>query len=91
MFLPKNYRIYDMAVEVIVSLPQMLACAHRVSGVGPEDLALEALYQDAFYRGILKRLDGGVGITPELASASGARIVGRIDFLSTRQTKWGIE
>lgn len=89
--LPNDYRIFDLAVEAIrqFTTRQVLRCA-RGAGGGPQDSAPEALYQNEFYHGILERLDGGVGITPEFASASDARVAGRIDFF-IHQTKWGIE
>lgn len=87
--LPSDFSTYDLAIHVTCRFtrPQVLRCARKPGGGGPQE---EALYQDEFHRGLLKWFPGGVAITPEFSSASGARVPGRIDFF-IHQKRWGIE
>ena len=50
----------------------------------------EAQYKDEFYKSLLFVTSGNVRISPEYASAKGARKAGRIDFFIPI-VKWGIE
>jgi hypothetical protein len=50
----------------------------------------EAQYQDEFYRAVFSVTAGSVRISPEFMSATGADVVGRIDFFIP-VVKWGIE
>lgn len=89
--LPRDCQIYDLTAEAIrrFRTPQVLECA-RNNENGQKDPASKTSYQDEFYHAIVDRFNGSVAITPEFASASGARIAGRMDFF-IHQTKWGIE
>jgi hypothetical protein len=61
----------------------------RVNG-GSTDLPPEAQYQDEYYRSLLAVTCGNVRISPEFASARGAKVAGRIDFFIPG-VKWGFE
>jgi hypothetical protein len=58
---------------------------HVVSPAPPE-----AQYPDEFYRALIAVNKGNTPISPEFASAQGAKVVGRIDFMIP-SVRWGIE
>lgn len=62
----------------------------RVGAPSPVTRLPEAQYQDEFYRAVFSVTAGSVRISPEFASATGADVVGRIDFFIP-VVKWGIE
>ncbi|KAG9025640.1 hypothetical protein FRB95_009937 [Tulasnella sp. JGI-2019a] len=82
---------FDMAVAVINCFrPSQLYGVPRGVGGGLHDRPPEAQYQNEFYRHLLDITQGGVGISPEFASAVDATSVGRIDFFILG-VDWGVE
>ena len=89
--LPKFETPYALSLKVLVNFKpsQMELPICRVDGRST-DLPPEAQYQDEYYRALLSVTCGNVRISPEFASARGAKVAGRIDFFIPG-VKWGIE
>ena len=89
--MPEFTYLFDLAFDVISHFkPAQLQLS--ICRVGPRstDRLLEAQYQDEFYRSLFSVTSGNVRISPEFASARGARVAGRIDFFIPAK-KWGVE
>jgi len=82
--------LFELALEDISKFKQsqLQLPRHRVGSASTNPP--EAQYQDEFYHSLLAATSGNVRISPEYASAQGARVVGRIDFFIPI-VKWGIE
>jgi hypothetical protein len=83
---------FELCLAVISNFKpsQMHTPIRRVGATGAITPLPEAQYQDEFYRSLFSVTAGNVRISPEFASATGADVVGRIDFFIPA-TKWGIE
>ncbi len=90
--LPQFETLYALSLQVLAKFKpsQMKLPIRRVGGGSGTDLPPEAQYQDEYYRSLLAVTRGNVRISPEFASARGAKVAGRIDFFIPR-VKWGIE
>jgi hypothetical protein len=94
-FAPSFPSILNMAYSVISRFkPSQMFIPIRHAGIGSanpdRDNPPEAQYQDEFYRALHDATSGAVRMSPEFASARGAKVVGRIDFFIP-VVKWGIE
>jgi hypothetical protein len=92
-FAPSFPSILDMAFSVISRFKRsQMFIPIRRAGIGSakSDKPPEAQYQDEFYRALHDATSGAVRISPEFASARGAKVAGRIDFFIP-VVKWGIE
>jgi hypothetical protein len=98
LLLPQDFEplfpsILDMAFSVISRFKRsQMFIPIRRAGIGSAkpDKPPEAQYQDEFYRALHDATSGAVRISPEFASARGAKVAGRIDFFIP-VVKWGIE
>jgi len=90
--LPSFVSPYALSLEVLKRFKhsQLNFPIRRVSRYNSNDPLPEAQYQDEFYRCLFAVTCGNVRISPEFASARGARVAGRIDFFIPI-VKWGIE
>ena len=89
--LPKFETPYALSLQVLANFkPSQMHLPIRRANGGSADLPPEAQYQDEYYRSLLAITCGNVRITPEFASARGAKVAGHIDFLIPG-VKWGIE
>ena len=81
--------LFELSLETISKFkPSQLRTLRRVASETTNPP--EAQYQDEFYNSLLFVTSGNVRISPEYASAKGARRAGRIDFF-VPIVKWGIE
>ena len=88
--IPNFASLFELSLEVISKFkPSQLQLPLRRVGSASTDPP-EAQYQDEFYHALLATTFGNVRISPEYASAQGARVAGRIDFFIPI-VKWGIE
>jgi len=77
--MPPFTSLFELSLETIFKFkPSQLRSLRRVASESTD--ALEAQYQDEFYNSLLFVTFGNVRISPEYASAKGARRAGRIDF-----------
>lgn len=83
--------ILDMVFNVISRFkPSNLRLLYPRMHGSPTENPHEAIYAQEFYRSLHDLTRGSVRITPDFASASGAPVLGRIDFF-VPQSSWGIE
>ncbi len=88
--LPSDLNMLVWEVVGRFKYSQLTLPIRRAGPETPSDLPPEAQYQDEFYRALHDFTKGGVLVSPESASASGASVAGRIDFYIASK-KWGIE
>jgi hypothetical protein len=89
--LPQFESAYALSLQVLTNFkPSQIELPIRRVNSGSADLPPEAHYQDEYYRSLLAITYGNVRISPEFASARGAKVAGRIDFFIPG-VKWGIE
>ena len=84
--MPRFASLVELSLEVISRF--RLPALRRVGSASTHPP--EAQYQDEFYHSLSSATFGNVRISPEYASAQGARVAGRIDFFIPI-VKWGIE
>jgi len=88
--MPRFNSLFELCFETIKKFKpsQLRLPLRRVASTSTEPP--EAQYQDEFYHSLLAATSGNVRISPEYASAQGARVAGRIDFFIPI-VKWGVE
>lgn len=87
--MPHFTSLFELSLKTITKFrPSQLLTLRRVASESTHPP--EAQYQDEFYNSLLFVTSGNVRISPEYASAKGARKAGRIDFFIPI-VKWGIE
>ncbi len=79
--LPQFGTAYALSLQVLANFkPSQMELPIRRVNSGSADLPPEAQYQDEYYRSLLAITCGNVCISPEFASARGAKVAGHIDF-----------
>ena len=81
--LPEFPSVLDLSIAAIKKFKRsqlFLPIRHN----GPQQ------YQDEIYRALIAVNKGNASISPEFASAQGAKVVGRIDFM-VLSVQWGIK
>lgn len=90
--MPVFHSIIDLSFMVIAKFKrsQLQLPTRRVQSTESDVHPPEAQYQQEFYRCLFNITNGNVRISPEFASAKGAKVAGRIDFFIPK-VGWGIE